>query len=112
MKDILEKDYFSINEEDGTSKTYSTLFTFYSQEYNKNYVVYSDYIDNINAFTNKSIIYASIYNPDDEFFNIINITDKEELDMVKQQIDEIMMENINEPSIYDREVSIYDSIEI
>ena len=109
MKEILENDYFVINEEDGTSKTYSTLFTFYNQQYQKNYVVYSDYLDNIDEETNNSNIYASIYNPEDPYLNIIDITDSNELDMVKQQIDEIMTDCINESSIYDREVTFYES---
>lgn len=109
MKEILENDYFIINENDGTSKTYSTLFTFYNQQYNKNYVVYSDYIDDISEESNESNIYASIYNPEDPYLNIIDITDTEELDMVKQQIDEIMIDCINETSIYDREVNLYES---
>lgn len=109
MKEILENDNFIINEDDGTSKTYSTLFTFYNKEYQKNYVVYTDYIDDIAEETNNSTIYASIYNPEDPYLNIINIIDETELEMVKQQIDEIMLESINESSIYDREVSLYDS---
>ena len=109
MKEILENDNFVINEEDGTSKTYSTLFTFYNQEYQRNYVVYSDYFEDTAEETTNSTIYASIYNPEDPFFNILDITDEAELDMVKQQIDEIMMDCINETSIYDREVSLYDA---
>lgn len=81
MQELLEKGMFSL-EDNGEVVECKTLFTFYSEDYNKNYVVY----------TNGDGVHASIYDPDDTLFNLDEIVDEEELNMVNEQI----METVGE----------------
>ena len=59
----MEKNKFSLIDDKGNEVVYDVLFTFESEETNKNYIVYTD-----NSHDDKGNIqvYASIYNPDDE----------------------------------------------
>ena len=98
MKEILENGNFVINEEDGTSKKYSTLFTFYNKIYGKNYVVYCDYLEE-EALEGEVDVYASIYNLADSEFKLIEIVDENELNMVQKQISLVMNASVKDVSI-------------
>lgn len=82
MQEILEQGKFNLVEENGDVTEYNTLFTFYNEKYNKNYVVYS----------NDNGIFASVYNPNDVEFDLKNIDDAEELNMVNEQIAQTVFE--------------------
>ena len=71
----MKKNTFSMIDENGVETIYDVLFTFESEETNKNYIVYTD---NTKDETGNIEVYASIYDPDDPHSKLESIkTDKE-----------------------------------
>ncbi len=60
----MKKNTFSMLDENGNEVVYDVLFTFESDETNKNYIVYTDNQKDPN--TGNIEVYASIYYPDDK----------------------------------------------
>ena len=66
---------FTLIDENGNEVVYDVLFTFESEETNKNYIVYTD---NTKDETGNIEVYASVYYPDEENSRLEAIeTDKE-----------------------------------
>ena len=82
----LAQDDLEISYDDGTVKNYKIVFDFPTEDANKNYIVYTDNIENENG--NFDFLVSS-YNPNDEEMNINEITD-EELKMVEEMIQEVI----------------------
>jgi len=71
----MKKNSFSLIDENGNEVVYDVLFTFESDETNKNYIVYTD---NTKDETGNIQVYASTYEPDDPNGKLEAIeTDKE-----------------------------------
>ena len=71
----MEKNSFTLIDQNGEEKTYDVLFTFDNEETNKSYIVYTD-----NTLDDKGNVevYASIYDPKDPHSKLEEIkTDKE-----------------------------------
>lgn len=77
----------------GRIKEYDAILTYHSDEYNKNYVVYTDneYDDN-----NELIIYISTYNITSPETIVKNIEDKKEYTKIKTEINKILLTIKNE----------------
>ena len=71
----MKKNSFTLIDENGNEVEYDVLFTFESEETNKNYIVYTDQTkDDVGNIQ----VYASIYNPNDPNSKLEPITtDKE-----------------------------------
>lgn len=59
----MKENKFVLLDEKGQEKEYDVLFTFESEETNKNYIVYTD---NSLDETGNVQVFASVYNPEDE----------------------------------------------
>ena len=71
----MKKNTFSMLDENGNETIYDILFTFESEETNKNYIVYTDNTKDENGNVE---VYASIYDPGDPHSKLEAIkTDKE-----------------------------------
>lgn len=71
----MKKNSFSMLDENGNEVVYDVLFTFESEETNKNYIVYTD---NTRDEEGNVEVYASIYDPKDPNSKLEAIkTDKE-----------------------------------
>ena len=71
----MKKNSFSMLDENGNEIVYDVLFTFESEETNKNYIVYTD---NSRDEKGNIEVYASIYHPEDPKGKLEAIeTDKE-----------------------------------
>ena len=71
----MKKNIFSMLDENGKEVVYDVLFTFESEETNKNYIVYTD---NSKDDKGNVQVYASTYHPDDPKGKLEAIeTDKE-----------------------------------
>lgn len=71
----MKKNTFSMIDENGNEVIYDVLFTFESEETNKNYIVYTD---NTRDETGNIEVYASIFDPTDPHSKLEAIkTDKE-----------------------------------
>ena len=77
----------------GRIKEYDAILTYYSEEYNKHYVVYTDnqYDEN-----DELIIYISSYNFTNPETIVKNIEDKEEYNNIKTEINKILLTIKNE----------------
>ena len=86
MQEELEKGKFILNE-DGEKKEYTTVFTFWNKDSNKNYVVYTDETKDENDNIN---LYASSYNPNDTEFNLYEVSNEEEWGKIKQTLNNLI----------------------
>lgn len=77
----------------GNIKEYDTILTFYSEEFNKHYVVYTDNAYNENDELN---IYFNSYYPDSSETMVHDIEDKTEYNKVKTEINKILLTIKNE----------------
>ncbi|MBR6948740.1 MAG: DUF1292 domain-containing protein [Bacilli bacterium] len=59
----MKKNAFTMLDENGNEVVYDVLFTFESEETNKNYIVYTD--NKVDEVTGNIEVYASIYDPND-----------------------------------------------
>ena len=77
----------------GNIKEYDTILTYYSEEYNKHYVVYTD---NTYDENNELIIYISSYNLLNPETIVTEIEDKEEYNNIKTEINKVLLTIKNE----------------
>lgn len=59
----MKKNIFTLLDENGKEIVYEVLFTYKSDQTNKNYIVYTD---NTKDQKGNTVVYASIYHPEDE----------------------------------------------
>ena len=87
MQKELENGTFILNE-NGIETEYTTILTFYNQENQKNYVVYTDNtideIDNLNLF-------ASSYDPNDEEFNLYPVMRDDEWQNINEVLNNVVV---------------------
>ena len=83
-------------DETGKLKEYDVILTYYSDEYNKDYIVYTDNIYNSN---NELQIYINEYNKDSVEDTVKDITDTDEYTRIKSEIDSILVNMKNESDI-------------
>lgn len=77
----------------GRIKEYDAILTYYSEEYNKHYVVYTD---NEYNESDELIIHISSYNFTSPETIVKNIEDKEEYTKIKTEINKILLTIKNE----------------
>lgn len=79
-------------DKEGNLKDYDVILTYYSDEYDKNYVVYTD-----NKYNNNELqIYINEYNPNNLEEVSTSIKDKEEYKNIKFKINSILLTMKNE----------------
>ena len=77
----------------GRIKEYDAILTYHSDEYNKNYVVYTD---NEYDTNDELIIYISAYNITSPETIVKDIEDKKEYNKIKTEINKILLTIRNE----------------
>ena len=77
----------------GRIKEYDAILTYHSDEYNKNYVVYTD---NEYDTNDELIIYISAYNITSPETIVKDIEDKKEYNKIKTEINKILLTIKNE----------------
>lgn len=82
----------------GNLKEYDTILTYHSDEFNKDYIVYTDNIYNSN---NELQIYISEYNKEDSERLIKEITNNNEYNKIKSEINSILLTLKNESESID-----------
>ncbi len=87
MKD--EKMTFKVINDEGKEIDCEVLFTFESEETNKNYMVYTD--NTIDEDGNTKV-YASIYNPEGESTKLIPIETEKEWKIIETILEELQAE--------------------
>ncbi len=85
----MKKNTFSMLDENGNEIVYDVLFTFESEETNKNYIVYTD---NSRDETGNIEVYASIYNPDDPHSKLEAIKTEKEWKVIETILDTLQEE--------------------
>ena len=85
----MKENKFVMIDENGVEKEYDVLFTFESDETNKNYIVYTD--NSIDAKGNVEV-YASTYNPDDKNSKLEAIESEKEWKIIETILDTIQEE--------------------
>ena len=83
-------------DESGKLKEYDAILTYHSDEYNKDYIVYTDNIYNLN---NELQIYINEYNKDSVEDTVKDITDTNEYNKIKSVIGNILVNMKNESDI-------------
>ena len=86
---------FKIIDKDGKEIEFEILFTFESDETNKNYMVYTD---NTLDEQNNTKVYAAIYNPEGEGVNLSPIETEKEWKIVETILEEVQAEFSNDES--------------
>lgn len=81
-----KENVFVVTDKDGKEVECEVLFTFESEETNKNYIVYTD--NSIDEEGNIRV-FASIYNPEDENTKLIPIETEREWKIVETVLDSI-----------------------
>ena len=82
----------------GNLKEYNVILTYYSDKYNKNYVVYTDNVYNENE---ELQIYINEYNPEKLESISKSINDNEEYNNIKAKINSILLTMKNENQLLD-----------
>lgn len=82
----------------GNLKEYDTILTYHSDEFNKDYIVYTDNIYNSN---NELQIYISEYNKEDSEHLVKEITNNNEYNKIKSEINSILLTLKNESKSID-----------
>ena len=85
----MKKNSFSMIDAEGNETVYDVLFTFESEETNKNYIVYSD---NTKDETGNIEVYASIYDPQDPHSKLEAITTEKEWKVIETILDTLQEE--------------------
>lgn len=80
---------FKITDENGKELECEVLFTFESDETQKNYIVYTDNTTDDEGHTK---VYASIYEPDSETLNLTPIETEKEWKIIETILNEIQEE--------------------
>ncbi len=83
-------------DESGKLKEYDVILTYHSDEYNKDYIVYTDNIYNSN---NELQVYINEYNKDSVEDTVKDITDTNEYNKIKSDIDSVLVNMKNESDI-------------
>ena len=83
-------------DESGKLKEYDVILTYHSDEYNKDYIVYTDSIYNSN---NELQIYINEYNKESVEDTVKDITDTDEYNKIKSVIGNILVNMKNESDI-------------
>lgn len=83
-------------DESGKLKEYDVMLTYHSDNYNKDYIVYTDNIYNSN---DELQIYINEYNKDSVEDTVKDITDTNEYNKIKSEIDKILVNMKNESDI-------------
>ncbi len=84
MQKELENGSFTLLE-NGKEIEYTTLLTFYNEDFNKHYVVYTD---NTTSEDGNLNTFASTYNPMGDDFELYPIETEEEWDNIEQVLNE------------------------
>ncbi len=77
----------------GNLKEYDAILTYHSDEFNRDYVAYTDNVYNSN---NELQIYINEYNPRDIESSVKTILDNEEYNKIKTEINSILLTMKNE----------------
>lgn len=85
----MKKNSFSMIDDKGNETVYDVLFTFESEETNKNYIVYTD---NTRDETGNIEVYASIYDPEDPHSKLEAITTDKEWKVIETILDTLQEE--------------------
>ena len=85
----MKKNSFSMIDDKGNETVYDVLFTFESEETNKNYIVYTD---NTRDETGNIEVYASIYDPEDSHSKLEAITTEKEWKVIETILDTLKEE--------------------
>ncbi|MCI8569204.1 MAG: DUF1292 domain-containing protein [Bacilli bacterium] len=85
----MKKNTFTMLDENGNEVVYDVLFTFESDETNKNYIVYTD---NKKDETGNVEVYASIYDPNDPKSKLEAITTEKEWKVIETILDTLQEE--------------------
>lgn len=91
------KNIFTLTNENGETKEFEVILTIESPEFNKNYIVYTDYsLDENGNFKT----YASIYDATGEDLNLTPVTTNEEWEMIENVLSgaqkNVLRDNKNE----------------
>jgi uncharacterized protein YrzB (UPF0473 family) len=89
----LERMTFKVKTDDGKEIECEVLFTFESEETNKNYMVYTD---NTTDEEGNTKVYAAIYTPGLETQKLIPIETEAEWNIIQKILDEVMAESNND----------------
>ena len=89
MEEKIKSGSFTLVEDD-QEKEYTTLFTFYNDRTQKNYVVYTD--DTEDSEGNKNI-YASTYNPDESSCELNPVDTEEEWSNIYFLLSKVVADN-------------------
>ena len=85
----MKKNSFSMIDENGNETFYDVLFTFESEETNKNYIVYTD---NTRDESGNIEVYASIYDPEDPNSKLEAITTDKEWKVIETILETLQEE--------------------
>ena len=80
-------------DKNGNLKEYDAILTYHSDEFNKDYVVYTD---NTYNYNNELQIYINEYNSQDSECLVKNIADYDEYNKIKSEINNILLTLKNE----------------
>lgn len=83
-------------DESGKLKEYDVILTYHSDNYNKDYIVYTDNIYNLN---NELQIYINEYNTGNIEDTVKDITDTNEYNKIKSEVNKILVNMKNESDI-------------
>lgn len=92
----MKKNSFSMIDSNGNETVYDVLFTFESDETNKNYIVYTD---NSRDESGNIEVYASIYDPNDPHSKLEAITTEKEWKVIETILDTLQDEVRNKKNV-------------
>ena len=105
----MKKNAFTMLDENGNEVVYDVLFTFESEETNKNYIVYTD--NKVDEVTGNIEVYASIYDPNDPKSKLEAIETEKEWKVIETILETLQEEVKNkknkERSVYEYQRSVY-----
>lgn len=85
----MKKNTFTMVDQEGNEIVYDVLFTFESEETNKNYIVYTDQSKDANGNIQ---VYASIYDPGDPNSKLEAITTEKEWKVIETILETLQEE--------------------
>ncbi|MCI8347005.1 MAG: DUF1292 domain-containing protein [Bacilli bacterium] len=85
----MKKNTFTMVDQEGKEIVYDVLFTFESEETNKNYIVYTDQSKDANGNIQ---VYASIYDPNDTNSKLEAITTEKEWKVIETILETLQEE--------------------
>ncbi len=97
----MRKNAFSMLDENGNEVIYDVLFTFESEETNKNYIVYTD--NKVDEVTGNIEVYASIYDPNDPKSKLEAIETEKEWKVIETILETLQEEVKNKKNREDDE---------